>query len=77
MKFTNKFYQDCNQVWQVIASDAIEFCDDDEQAWEMILDAGRLARYGSEKSQAELDTVLRKTPWSTVIEYLASKHPVI
>lgn len=52
--FSDSFLNDVNKVWNAIASDSAEFCDDNESAVEMCIDANRLAIYGSEKSESEL-----------------------
>lgn len=53
-KFSVQFLNDVNKVWNTITSDSAEFCEDNESAVEMCIDANRLSMYGCEASEIEL-----------------------
>lgn len=69
-KFSVQFLNDINKVWNAIASDSAEFCDDNELAVEMCIDANRLAIYGSEKSESELRDHIAAHNYSMVLREL-------
>jgi len=49
-----------HSVWQAIAPDAMEFCCDNEEALEMVLDANRLETFGYEKEYKELTSLFQQ-----------------
>jgi hypothetical protein len=51
--FSQRFLGDCRKVWGALAEESLEVGSNDE-AIELILDADRLAMYGSEESNEEL-----------------------
>jgi hypothetical protein len=85
MKFSDRFYRDAENTWAAIASDVAQLDEltnegDDINftAWSFILDANRLAAFGSDESEAELHAVLDEDGvfWTDVLQHCAETHPL-
>ena len=78
MKFSKQFFHDAIATWNSIAPDVYEMCENDNEiAWELILDADRIGTYGSPESQQELRRMLVKHSWNEVLKHLAKEHPIL
>lgn len=70
-KFSKEFIRDVNSVWQSIASDASEFCEDNESAVELCIDANRLALHGLQASEDELKRLIQEHGYKMVLRELS------
>lgn len=76
-KFSVQFLNDVNKVWGAIAPDAAEFCEDNESAVEMCIDANRLSMYGSEASEIELRGYIAAHNYRIVLRELCKQVSLI
>ena len=76
-KFSVQFLNDVNKVWEAIASDAAEFCEDNESAVEMCIDANRLSMYGCEASEIELRGYIATHNYRVVLRELCKQVSLI
>lgn len=85
MKFSKRFYNDAMSTWEAISPDIGElllaepYADHNIIAWELVLDADRLATYGSRASNEELKTMMKEPDiyWTDVLEHCAKEYPLI
>ena len=70
-KFSDQLIKDVQIVWQAIASDAAEFCEDNESAIEMCIDANRLATFANKSSDDEIQQLCKEFGYKTVLRQLS------
>ena len=70
-KFSDQLIKDVQIVWQAIASDAAEFCEDNESAIEMCIDANRLATFANKSSDDEIQQLCKEFGYQTVLRQLS------
>lgn len=70
----NRISAAMNATWQAIAPDAAEFCEDNEEAMEMCIDAGRMRVYGDDLEAAQLVEDLCQARGYTKVLTFLSRH---
>lgn len=70
-EFSKLFIRDLDAVWNAIAESASGFCDDNESAIEMCIDANRLQTFGSTESENELKKLIADHGFKAVIRELS------
>ncbi len=70
-QFSKQLIADVQTVWQAIAQDATEFCEDNESAIEMCIDANRLAIFANEMSDVEIKRLSKEFGYQTVLRQLS------
>ena len=70
-QFSEQLVKDVQTVWQAIAADAAEFCEDNESAIEMCIDANRLAIFANEMSDVEIKRLSKEFGYQTVLRQLS------
>jgi hypothetical protein len=75
---TNATQQAIYAVWDYIAADAYELCEDDNEiAVELVLDAGRLAMQGYADADAEIKQLCAEHGFGTVRSVLSKKMQLL
>jgi len=60
-------------TWQAIGPDAMEMCEDNEQAMEMCLDADRLLTYGDDEAAHKVYKLeIAQSGWTATLKYLSA-----
>ena len=72
-EFSKQLIADIQTVWQAIAPDVVEFCEDNESAVEMCIDANRLATFANKSSDDEIWQLQIDFGYSTVIKSLVKE----
>ena len=70
-QFSEQLIKDVQTVWQAIAADAAEFCEDNESAIEMCIDANRLAIFANKSSDDEIQQLCKEFGYQTVLRQLS------
>lgn len=60
-------------VWSGIAPDALDFVKSDEEAMEMVLDAGRLEMYGESEANELVRELFKEHGFSKVCSFLSKE----
>lgn len=70
-EFSKQLIADIQTVWQAIAHDCLEFCEDNESAIEMCIDANRLATFANKSSDDEIQQLCKEFGYQTVLRQLS------
>ena len=70
-QFSKQLVADVQTVWQAIAPDVLEFCEDNESAIEMCIDANRLATFANKSSDDEIQQLCKEFGYQTVLRQLS------
>jgi hypothetical protein len=76
-EFSRQLIDDVQTVWQAIASDCQEFCEDNESAVEMCIDANRLATFANKSSDDEVQKLSTNYGYSVVIKALSNEITLV
>lgn len=71
--FSEQFLRDVKKVWGCIAESASGFCEDNESAVEMCIDANRLSTFASAESEQELTNLVTKFGYKSVLTHLTKQ----
>jgi len=71
--FSERLLRDVNKVWNAIAESASGFCEDNESAVEMCIDANRLSTFASAESEQELTNLVTKFGYKSVLTHLTKQ----
>ena len=72
-EFSKQLIADIQTVWQAIAPDCQEFCEDNESAVEMCIDANRLATFANKSSDDEVIQLSTNYGYSVVLKGLCKE----
>lgn len=76
-EFSKQLISDIQVVWQAIAPDCAEFCEDNESAVEMCIDANRLATFANKSSDDEVQKLSANYGYSTVLKALCNEITLV
>ena len=70
-RFSAQLKVDVQVVWQAISLDVVEFCEDNESAIEMCIDANRLSTFANKSSDDEIQSLCKEFGYHTVLRQLS------
>ena len=76
-EFSKQLIADIQTVWQAIAPDVVEFCEDNESAVEMCIDANRLATFANKSSDDEVIQLSTSYGYSVVLKGLCKEITLV
>ena len=70
-EFSKQLISDVQVVWQAISPDVVEFCEDNESAIEMCIDANRLSTFANKSSDDEIQSLCKEFGYHTFLRQLS------